>query len=960
MAKSVNKRILVIFIAIFTAVFALSFVRFSYVKADEEIEEPKSAEERIEDLCAAVEELYEYLRDNDVEIDEGSFELKYSCNQISEANNEGKDVEDYLSGDIGLSGIKGIAELAVEFYDEYIGGYNSYCEYKLSDAKSYIEGFAINLYRKSNYDSAEAQTYYDEFNAPASDTDKYASYKDDLQKVYDRYLQDEHSDYVNYVRRKLPDVDRKLNDAKSALDDCKDDAEANRIVSNFNAEFNNVYSYLQYLKYEVVDTAYNNFKNAYTSQYTSIQRELNYAFEAMEACENAIDYYCAVLVQNPDNGEAKNMASAVLGTYKDHLCLEAIKVVVEKRAPDYGPSALEKINANRKIAEEIIRSITSEGKIASPYTYWKSSDTYLVNKANDYISVERGSDVVQAFDDSYEDYGALKINGKTSSVPAARSSTIVGNCDGFKITITSYEADGITEAKEFDLSTTRIEVRQGTTPSVKRNINTILNGNNLIDKISRSVPNRDAIADELKGKHLHYYFTIKIYESNVERNDFNGNYRVKIEILGDNTAAQYKDNLNVINYYHTQIIGAVAKDKITMDGSVIMFYTDSFSQFALLSNIAWTDIALWALIGIIALIAILWLIVLIVYLVKNRKFKIVFNANGGEPTKCLKVKHKEKFSYPANPVRDGYVFMGWYTSAELETRFASTEMLNKENITVWAKWITLEEYEALKAAEQANEDDEEVVSEELVAATVAAVEDSAFDLATIFAKVKAEAASYVKADDLPYGLDIDKTICKIRLTSDAVKLEVDMCGKALGAKGYTVEKGETLTSEFAVRSEDELSDAFELIEEVMAENGYIKGEAKEPDDNTDEFEFKVHNDRLAETADELLKVLRVKVGSYALCEGEFKEDKSLAKMFIAQGKLSIYLNYIADGLFECDEALKAEGYKSFTIVHNAEEAKAVLAHIKAMMAENGLNVSLTVKNISEEESDKGFNFTLKK
>ncbi len=962
MAKSVYRKILVIFIAVLAAVFAFSFGRNFKAYAENESAEEQSAAQRVEEICEEVEDLYDFLESKGILLDKDNELLNLVKTDVLIKIENGENVENLLSGNIGLNGIKGIAELAKQFYSENLAGYNP-----VAGADVYVKGFAIANFKDFNYDKSKAQEYYDNF-GKSEQTDKYKAEKDAIEAIYNSYLQHEDKDYVRYVKSKLRNIDRDYRDAIAALDECKSNAEANRIVTDFNAKFNAVHTYFEYLRYERVDADYETFKAAYNNKNRSLQVKLNYAFTAMETCEYAIGVYTAALAENENNGEAKIMASAVLGTYKDKLCLEAIDVVADKRAPDYGPSAAATISANKKLAKNLIKSIQTNGKIANTYKYYKSSDEYLVNKSSGYVNVESGSDVVQAFDDSYVDRSALRdtAKGENSSVPTARATSITKDIKGFRVTITSYESDGVTEKKEFDIKTTKIEVREGTTPSIKRNINTILGGKNLLQKIANSVSEKDNLAEELKGKHLHYYFTIKIYESDVEREDFNGIYKVEIKILGDNTAAEFKDNLNVINYYHTQINGAIAKDKITMDGNVIMFKTDNFSQFAVVSNINWVDIALWAVIGLVVFIAILWLIVLIIYLVKNRKFKIIFNANGGEPTTYLKVKLNEKFSYPANPTREGYVFMGWYTNCELETRFASTELLQKQHIAVWAKWITEEEYEALKAEEAAKAEaakaeeaaKQSVENEKLVAATaVEAKEECESQVELIFGTVKAEALSYVKSDDLKYGLDAEKTILRLAVSGDAVELEVDLDEEELKAKGYNVIKGETLTSKLIIDSEEE---ALELVEEVMAENGFIKGEPKEADGDVSVFEFKVCTERVAETAEELLNVLRVKASSYVLAEGEIKNEIPLVKMFVMQGKLSVYLNFEAEGLHECDDALKAEGFKSFTLVHNADEAKAVAGFIREMMKANGLTIALSQKSVESGEEGKGFNYTLGK
>ena len=99
--------------------------------------------------------------------------------------------------------------------------------------------------------------------------------------------------------------------------------------------------------------------------------------------------------------------------------------------------------------------------------------------------------------------------------------------------------------------------------------------------------------------------------------------------------------------------------------------------------------------------------------------------------------------------------------------------------------------------------------------------------------------------------------------------------------------------------------------------------------------------------------------AFALADGAKGEDKPLIKMFNAFGRVTLYLNYIADGMNECDEALKAMGYKSFVVVKDAEDCAKAEEYIRAMMKENGLIRYPTDAYIAEDGNDKGFTYTLK-
>ena len=167
-----------------------------------------------------------------------------------------------------------------------------------------------------------------------------------------------------------------------------------------------------------------------------------------------------------------------------------------------------------------------------------------------------------------------------------------------------------------------------------------------------------------------------------------------------------------------------------------------------------------------------------------------------------------------------------------------------------------------------------------------------------------------------------------------------------------------------IATEEDYKVAEELVEEVMYDNGLKKSEKAVLTSATEVtreegFVREIEYDKVAETAEELFKVLRVFAKSYVKADGDKGEDKALIKMFTVYGRVSLYLNYFEDGMNECDEAMKALGYRSFVVVRNAEEGLNAEEYIKAMMKENGLVRYPVDSYIAEESTDKGFSYTLK-
>jgi len=64
---------------------------------------------------------------------------------------------------------------------------------------------------------------------------------------------------------------------------------------------------------------------------------------------------------------------------------------------------------------------------------------------------------------------------------------------------------------------------------------------------------------------------------------------------------------------------------------------------------------------------------------------LTFNSNGGSPVSSQTVKNGSTAVKPADPVRAGYTFAGWYADAELVSEFDFTTAIIRD-MTVYAKW----------------------------------------------------------------------------------------------------------------------------------------------------------------------------------------------------------------------------------------------------------------------------------
>ena len=262
---------------------------------------------------------------------------------------------------------------------------------------------------------------------------------------------------------------------------------------------------------------------------------------------------------------------------------------------------------------------------------------------------------------------------------------------------------------------------------------------------------------------------------------------------------------------------------------------------------------------------------------------------------------------------------------------------------------------------------EEPVVEVVEEPVVETVEEPtpAFDVEHVFDVLKAEIYSFTDADDLGYGLEASVPACAMKVVDATIELEVNLDLDDCAKKGYKVVAGEKLPVKFVLASDDDIDEAEELIGETMFVNGLVKTKkavitAATAETRANGFEHGVSKDRVADTPEEFYKLLRVYAQSFVYADDDAVEDKALIKMFLARGRVFMYVNYSAEGLNACDEVMVAQGYKSMMTIKDADECKVAIKHIAAMMKENGLVRFPSEIKISGDESIKGFTYTLKK
>ena len=73
--------------------------------------------------------------------------------------------------------------------------------------------------------------------------------------------------------------------------------------------------------------------------------------------------------------------------------------------------------------------------------------------------------------------------------------------------------------------------------------------------------------------------------------------------------------------------------------------------------------------------------------------EVSFESNGGSAVEPIETLEGQNIVAPVEPTKEGYVFEGWYTDADLTNLFDFNETLINENIKLYAKWSKVKEQE---------------------------------------------------------------------------------------------------------------------------------------------------------------------------------------------------------------------------------------------------------------------------
>ena len=90
--------------------------------------------------------------------------------------------------------------------------------------------------------------------------------------------------------------------------------------------------------------------------------------------------------------------------------------------------------------------------------------------------------------------------------------------------------------------------------------------------------------------------------------------------------------------------------------------------------------------NILVLILLAALIVATLFLVKNNGFTVSFDTDGGSSVESVRVLHSEKISLEEDPVKEGYVFTGWYIDKACTVKWNPEKDVVTGSMTLYAGW----------------------------------------------------------------------------------------------------------------------------------------------------------------------------------------------------------------------------------------------------------------------------------
>ena len=90
--------------------------------------------------------------------------------------------------------------------------------------------------------------------------------------------------------------------------------------------------------------------------------------------------------------------------------------------------------------------------------------------------------------------------------------------------------------------------------------------------------------------------------------------------------------------------------------------------------------------NIMVTVFIVLLVAVTVFIVNHNGFTVNFDTNGGSHIESVKVMHSQTVELKEDPVKEGYIFTGWYTDRDCKNSFDIKNDTVTNSMTLYAGW----------------------------------------------------------------------------------------------------------------------------------------------------------------------------------------------------------------------------------------------------------------------------------
>ena len=318
--------------------------------------------------------------------------------------------------------------------------------------------------------------------------------------------------------------------------------------------------------------------------------------------------------------------------------------------------------------------------------------------------------------------------------------------------------------------------------------------------------------------------------------------------------------------------GSIKSFEYTLEGGVLVFTTTSLLNNLCIAGANLDSLITNPLFWVACVLALIVIIALIKLIVKHVKYRIRFDSNGGTHVDSIRAAKGEYFVMPTPPVKDGYVFAGWFTDKALTQRFMGTCMTRRRGFKLYAKWACpvpstrlIEMYDALRDL-------------------MRSYKKESFKPLLGLSETEMIASMYYKETHIQLNLAINPSV----LEKEGIKVKVSK-----------ERKYAEIPTQIIISTEEVFATALDLTRRVLVSKGlqpiadYVPGEPSTEKERANGFAYMLRNDRVAKTAEDYFELLRIAVKSYVMEEdnGKFKPgDKvTLARLYITNEVACLHL-----------------------------------------------------------------------